>query len=686
MSRNRAKARKQRKVTVAQGPEPTSQAVQRADTQDGSETGSNGTGATVTVASRSDGSKDAAPSADAVISTTNGTSTGTSSDSHDINIDLIAPSLNETSSGPTATSEAISADRGDAPGRRILGFVNFDGRSGDGTASSMLIDDQYLEAFRRGSYVEIESKRDTRRYLGRLVEGPYFAPDYVGLESSIARLAIQKAPIISALPDYHAVGVIEVLGQFTSANEIRGFSTRPFPQSVVFAVDSEGLTELLHLDGELRLGRLDGYDEVTVNFDPNLKKVLPRNVGIFGTVGSGKTNTSQVLIEEAARLGWAVVVLDVEGEYVEMASANNEPAMISRLKELGLKPEGISDFHVYHPVNCDGDEVIESTPFSITFGKLDPYMVAELVGMNDAQEDRFLQVYDACLKSANVPIKPKVAKQSRKKAQDIIQPEVENVGEDTAEAGSDSERLNRFGSSLDDLLDDEGVDRNVTLQMLIDRINKWLDDGEDDSCRKISIPTSWMKVKSQLQRLMRLKLFDGKGDPLNASTLLQEKRVSVINLSDSLEPRVNNLVIADVLGRIFKHKLQHQEPHVLIVIEEAHTFVSKENVRRMEATMEKLREIARRGRKRWISLAFISQQPSHLPQELYELCNNLFVHETKGQKNLDALKGSAGAINEGIWHDVPTLGQGRAILVSPQFKHPVITRMNPSRCKRRMTD
>jgi DNA helicase HerA-like ATPase len=613
-----------------------------------------------------------------------GEDAGSRSSSDGTGIKPVAASQKPTDEhSQTSTVRRSRNDRGVNENRRILGFVNFDGRSGDGIASAMLIDDQYLESFRRGSYVEIESKRDHRRYLGRLVEGPYFAPDYVGLDSSIARLAIQKAPVISALPDYHAVGVIEVLGQFTSGNQIRGFSTRPFPQSVVYLVEGEGLTELLHLDGALQLGRLDGYDEVTVNFDPDLKKVLPRNVGIFGTVGSGKTNTSQVLIEEAARLGWSVVVLDVEGEYVEMRSANNEPDMVRRLRELGLSPAGIKDFHVFHPVNCEGDASVASAPFSITFGRLNPYMVAELLGMNDTQEDRFLQVYDACLRTKHPPLKPKTGKSSKKKDQDIIQPLDDDENGDSAGV---TEPSNRLGASIDDLLDDDSVSRDVTLQMLIDRINTWLDNGEDDHQRKLSFPQSWTKVRNQLQRLLRLRLFDNKSEPLDAAELLQRGRVSIINLSDSLEPRVNNLVIADVLGRIFNFKLQHQEPHVLIVIEEAHTFVSKENVRRMEATMERLREIARRGRKRWLSLAFISQQPSHLPQELYELCNNLFVHETKGNKNVDALKGSAGIINEGIWHDVPTLGQGRAIVVSPQFKHPVITRMNPSRCRRRMTD
>ena len=54
------------------------------------------------------------------------------------------------------------------------------------------------------------------------------------------------------------------------------------------------------------------------------KLFCPEIIGIFGTVGSGKTNSSQVLIEEAAAAGWAVVVLDVEGEYISMDKPNSE--------------------------------------------------------------------------------------------------------------------------------------------------------------------------------------------------------------------------------------------------------------------------------------------------------------------------------------------------------------------------
>ena len=70
-----------------------------------------------------------------------------------------------------------------------------------------------------------------------------------------------------------------------------------------------------------------GYAGVDVLADVTSKNFLPRSVGIFGTVGSGESNTTQVIVEEAVNAGWAVVIIDVEGEYVKM----NEPTSDVRL-------------------------------------------------------------------------------------------------------------------------------------------------------------------------------------------------------------------------------------------------------------------------------------------------------------------------------------------------------------------
>src|ERR1043166_2417172 len=104
------------------------------------------------------------------------------------------------------------------------------------------------------------------------------------------------------------------------------------------------------------LGNLCGEDDLWVALQSKNKGVLPRNLGIFGTVGSGKSNTAQVVIEEASRNGWAVIVLDVEGEYTDLDQPTDEPRMADRLARFGLKPAGLPNFRTYFPASCTSDK------------------------------------------------------------------------------------------------------------------------------------------------------------------------------------------------------------------------------------------------------------------------------------------------------------------------------------------
>ena len=163
----------------------------------------------------------------------------------------------------------------------------------------------------------------------------------------------------------------------------------------------------------------------------------------------------------------------------------------------------------------------------------------------------------------------------------------------------------------------------------------------------------------------------------------------MFDLSGAQNVVINNVLISDILRGLFQKKVGDKDrrlPPTLVVIEEAHTFVSKDNVKRMEETLDILRDISRRGRKRWLGLCFISQQPSHLPPEIYELCNTKIVHQTTGGKNLNALKDSAGGVNEAIWDEVPVLGQGRCLIMSPQFRHPVLCDVRPCKTQRKFTE
>jgi DNA helicase HerA-like ATPase len=533
-----------------------------------------------------------------------------------------------------------------------IGYINFDGAPGDNNEVEIVVPYDRLGVMRRGQYVLLSSTATgaPRHYLARIIRGPFYVPDAVSKDSAFARAAILQADEVKFRPDYHGVCKAEVLGELPDAESfaVAGAFSRPVPQTAVVPLAPDRITQLLGLDGDMYLGKLIGYPEVRVNFKSSIKAVIPRNLGVFGTVGSGKTNTSQVLIEEAVQAGFAVVVLDVEGEYVEMdkpsSEARSKAALRRKMEDYAIEPSGLRNLQVFH---CMGTEPQrpDSKEIGLRFANISPYVLAELLELSDVQHDLFLELY--------LGLERRGAAKAKK-------------GRGVVGALTDDEARTSAGVSLADV---------------ISAINYKLDD--EDTKNKVS----WNVLLRKFRRLERYGIFDTGNDLGDYSALMKPQLVSVFDLSGSQNVIINNILISDILRGLFMQKVRDPKlPRTLVIIEEAHTFVSKDKVSRMEETLDILRDISRRGRKRWLALCFISQQPSHLPPEIYELCNTKIVHQTTGKKNLDALKESAGGVNEAVWDEVPVLGQGRCLIISPQLKHPILCDMRPCKSERRMTD
>lgn len=536
-----------------------------------------------------------------------------------------------------------------------LGFVNFDSGVGLNHEVEIRIPLTKLKELSRGKYLIIPHDDDDHFYLARMARGPFYTPDAVSRDSAFARASIVQAGDIDFIPDYHGICFCELMGLFHySSSHLSGIQTRPQPKSPVYNLPSEKIQELLKLNGNMYLGLLSGYENIKVYLDANSKVVLPRNIGIFGTVGSGKTNSSQVLIEEASAAGWSVIVLDVEGEYISMDKGNTElehnPGLKKKAVQYGITLEGLNNFQVYHPAGTDSKRK-DSLEFSIPFGSLSPYELSAITGMNETQEDRFIDLWDKQVAEINSSVfKPKNPK-------------------------------NQWKAIEENEFNEEPEYPDLTIESLLQRLNTEVLE------QKGSSKASWLVVKRLLNRLRRFGIFDSTDDIIDPLDLIKPGKVSVLDLSNSYTVQVNNIVIAYLLRKIFDQKIKNPDlPPTIIFIEEAHTFVSKENASKMEALLDRLREVTRRGRKRWLGLCFISQQPSHLPEEIFELCNTKIIHQTTGNRNLNALKISGGNVNEAIWDDVPTLGQGRSIIISPQFQHPIMTNMRICKTNREHTD
>lgn len=522
-----------------------------------------------------------------------------------------------------------------------LGFVHFDGSSGKNNRVDALVVKEKCALLLQNKFIKILDKLSNKTFVGRVIEGPFFQPEEVTRESALAQVSILYGNEFPAPPNFYGVFRIELIGEL-DGSRIAHSGGRPSPQAAVVALTDEEINSILGLsEGDLMMGHLEGYPNIPIKFNSKLISILPRNVGIFGTVGSGKTNTAQVLIEELAAQKWSVIVLDVEGEYTQMDKPNPQQREVAKLGAIGIKCDGLKDFHVLRL--CNQESTTEKvTDITIRINDIDPYVLSEILNTTEPQTAALLGIIDM--------IKGVDGKTKRTDEED------------------------------DDVLTPGRKDRSVyTLADLISKI----DENRAHPDRLNVMRGSLQPLRRKLESLRRTRAFDNRtAATIEPEILLKPGRVSVFDLSFTGDYE-KNLLIAELLRKVFSAKKRNKDyPRTMVMIEEAHSFISRDNQDKMYETLRMLKEIARRGRKRWLALSFISQQPSHLPNEIFELSNTRIVHNIRSVKNLEVLRNSSGDVSEEMWQAVPNLGVGEAVVNGPQFRNSLVAKMRLCSTKR----
>jgi DNA helicase HerA-like ATPase len=207
---------------------------------------------------------------------------------------------------------------------------------------------------------------------------------------------------------------------------------------------------------------------------------------------------------------------------------------------------------------------------------------------------------------------------------------------------------------------------------------------------------SWKALSGKLWQLHRLKIFDvGTVAGVNYEAMLSPGRVSVIDLSDTDSPQLNNLAIADILrGLQDAQEVRYQKANaggqpvtpVLIIIEEAHEFLSASRISQMPVLFEHVARIAKRGRKRWLGLVFVTQLPQHLPNEVLGLLNNFIIHKITDSSVISRMQKTVGGIDESLWDRVSRLAPGQALVSFSNFTRPLMVAVDPAPVKRLLVD
>lgn len=614
---------------------------------------------------------------------------------------VVAPMDSDEIQFDQALEQEIQSAGGEAniPNDGRVGVTMFDATGSKDNLLTVVVPKKNLSKLPSQALVRICSPKpedggDGRVYQAIVVQGPFYEPDGLRADSSI--ITTTAANEVMFLPKYHGRVMVEIIGELLDGALVPQ-RFRPLPNSPVYPLNLEETVEALKLDGDIVLGCAIGHEKMEVKIPSDKKSVLPRHLGILGTTGGGKSTTVSGLVNHLQQSGIATILVDTEGEYTHINQPTTDPNMLNALNRRGLQPEGVQNTKILHLVGRDStnEDHADVQEFTLNFDELSPYAVMEILDFTEAQQQRYLKAIDigrVVLRRFGIfPVT------DEEKAMLYELDELETgYPKLTLEIMYDIVSLCAKKSGKEKVQDENG---KFTFYLRSPKLkgkegDLWsIIEQEGDLPGNVA---SWRAIQGMLSQFLRLKIFDNSNaKPFDYSDLTTPGKVSIIDLSDTDSPKIRNLVIAELLRGLMEIQNINNDPkntgakeptRVMVIIEEAHEFLSSQRIKQMPTLYDQVARIAKRGRKRWLGLGFVTQLPQHLPDEVLALINNFILHKISDAGVISRLKRSVGGVDESMWDKLTNLSSGQAVVTLSHMRRAMLTAIDPTPCRLLMVD
>jgi DNA helicase HerA-like ATPase len=535
---------------------------------------------------------------------------------------------------------------------KTIGYVLLDNFSNEDDLIPVLTDQDTAKLIASRRYVLIEETEPRKKkYFAQIIKGPLHTPEWGTSSDGQNVFPIVKGEEIAFVPSFHSYYLAKVLGEIVETDGgrmLQSAFTRPMPKSQVSYIPKDELYGFLQLTSDKTpIGILSNYgtdDPVPFYITDRL---VNRQLGIFGSTGSGKSNTVIALAETLLARDWCIIIFDHAGEYYRMTEPSHETGLFAdHWRSLGVIPRGIDEnkFRRFLPV-VDERTDKKAIKFSINSKNI-PYQVIKsmLLPLSEAQE----RVLD------------KIRRDLDKKYNGL-----------------------------------------PSLKREIDGLSDGPDPKNPSDLRYMSKPILSTKISS----LENLGIFDSSkhfdaGNPddlfeestnttsgnLTAEMLIKKATINVIDLGNVGNQDVINIIGLAILNMLerAKNKINsaYKNVKVAIFLEEAHTFFSAEHAGRAEFA-NSLTHITKRifkiGRKFWLNPVVISQQPADIPVGIMSQCVMRITHQLADERDIQIVgKGSA----KQFTNMIPDLRKGECLITTPEILAPQIIRIRPAMAKK----
>ncbi len=185
-------------------------------------------------------------------------------------------------------------------------------------------------------------------------------------------------------------------------------------------------------------------------------------------------------------------------------------------------------------------------------------------------------------------------------------------------------------------------------------------------------PRDWLpKTNGSVQKDIDALLESWIGGPMPI-TILDLSGIPSSILNDLIGALLRILYDAIFWGRNIPEG--GRERPLLLVLEEAHSYLGKEN---SGSAATAVRRIAKEGRKYGVGMMLVSQRPSEIDSTILSQCGTLFAMRLANELDRGHVTGATSDNLKGLFDMLPVLRTGEAIIVGEAVSLPVRTLITP---------
>ncbi|QIK80028.1 DUF87 domain-containing protein [Sphingomonas piscis] len=440
---------------------------------------------------------------------------------------------------------------------------------------------------------------------------------------------IANVRTMRASDDGHIVAHIDFLGEGTRdgtgkmTNFRRGVTRYPVPGCEVLPVSTEDLRSVFAASDEphIEIGTVYPTDDIrgALYVDPMLSK----HFAILGSTGTGKSTSVALVLHRISQLSpeGHIVMIDPHGEYSAAFKGCGELFNVDNLQ----LPYWLLNFEEH----C---EVLLTT--------------------DGAERQRDADILAKCLLAART--KSKTAEQYGKVTVDSPIPYLLTdlntiiVGEmGKLDRAGDSTPYARLKNKLDELKADPRYSFMFSGMMVSDTMGSFL------------------------AKLFRL--------PANG------RPISIVDVS-GVPSDVTSVVVSVLARMVFDYAIwsrtEAQRP-ILLVCEEAHRYVPKDESAKGQAVRKILERIAKEGRKYGVSLGLITQRPSDLAEGVLSQCGTIISMRLNNDRDQACVRAAMPEGARGFLDAIPALRNRECIVCGEGVAIPIRVRFDDLEAEKR---